>query len=243
MNAIAVKRIMKDLEVLKKNQDALAKDGMFFHVDQSNLYNLKLLIIPRHKADPSDPSLVSPYIGGFFVFEFTFPVDFPLNPPKIMFHPQQNSFRLHPNYYTSGKVCLSVINTWAGQDWSPATSIMSLFQVLEERFNERPLCFEPGQENALVDTLKQYNAIVHYGTFKVSILPVLESKLPVFADFKDVIKKHFLDNFDVYIKSIDAAAAQNPSPNRAIISPLYGYTVTPDYQKLKEKLTKLYESL
>lgn len=236
MNAIAVKRIMKDLEVLKKNRDALAKDGMFFHVDESNIFKLKLLIIPRHKVDPSDASLVSPYVGGFFVFEFTFPEDFPLNPPKIVFHPQHNYFRLHPNYYTNGKVCLSVINTWGGQDWSPATSIMSLFQVLEERFNERALCFEPGQENARVDTLKQYNKIVHYGTFKVSIIPALESKLPVFAYFKDVIKKHFTDNFDVYIKSIDDAAALNPSPSRLITTPLYGSTVKPDYPKLKEQL-------
>lgn len=242
MNHIAAKRIMKDIEVLKKNQEALAtNDGIYFHIDEANITTLKLLIIPKPKQDASDPSFISPYTGGFFIFEFKFPEDFPLSPPKITFHPQQNGFRLHPNYYQQGKVCLSVINTWGGQDWSPSTSIMSLFHVLEERFSERALCFEPGQENARPSVIKTFNDITQYGTFIASIIPALEGKLPIFADFKDIITKHFKDNFESYIKTIDHALIKYPPQNPPLLrSHVYNHQVTPDYTKVKSKLQKLF---
>jgi ubiquitin-protein ligase len=64
-----------------------------------------------------------------FIFKFNFPEDYPLSPPKIEFYPQQSFCRLHPNYYESGKVCLSVIGTWGNNDWCPTMSILSIINV------------------------------------------------------------------------------------------------------------------
>lgn len=106
------------------------------------------------KQDINDVELKSPYTGGFFLFMLTIPDEFPLSPPKVVFHPQQNLVRLHPNYYENGKVCLSVINSWGAEDWTPSMSLLSIVNVLEERLNELSLQFEPGHEFASHAILK-----------------------------------------------------------------------------------------
>lgn len=58
------------------------------------------------------------------------PASFPSEPPKVHFHSYALT-RLSPNLYSEGKVCLSLLNTWAGEKsetWSAAKS--SLLQVI-----------------------------------------------------------------------------------------------------------------
>jgi ubiquitin-conjugating enzyme E2 O len=72
----------------------------------------------------------TPYEDGLFVFDIHLPADYPNSPPSVLFH----SFgdRLNPNLYNNGKVCLSLLGTWVGQEgietWNPAKS--NLLQVL-----------------------------------------------------------------------------------------------------------------
>jgi ubiquitin-conjugating enzyme E2 I len=57
------------------------------------------------------------YEGGLFKLELQFSDEYPSKPPQIKFVPPL----FHPNIYTHGKVCLSIINE--GEGWVPAVTI------------------------------------------------------------------------------------------------------------------------
>ena len=70
----------------------------------------------------------TPYQDGCFVFDLYLPLTYPNDPPMVTFRSTANNLvRFNPNLYHSGKVCLSLLGTWAGDPWIPATS--SIFQV------------------------------------------------------------------------------------------------------------------
>lgn len=184
------RRIQHDIELLHRNKKELADRGIFFTYNEANMCYLKILILPTTKSD-ADLGLSSPYAYGIFGFEITLQDAYPIEPPSISFHPRQHLCRFHPNYYENGKVCLSVINTW-GRDWSPSTSLLSILYILEERLNEKALCFEPGLEDSNTETMKGYNTFVKYWT-----LQALAQDLPVFFhDFKDIVDSHLNRNAD-----------------------------------------------
>ncbi|CAK9781769.1 hypothetical protein CC85DRAFT_267536 [Cutaneotrichosporon oleaginosum] len=74
----------------------------------------------------------TPYADAPFIFDvYLNPTKFPNEPPQVFFHSHTNGLgRCNPNLYEEGKVCLSVLGTWAGdksESWSPTKS--SLLQV------------------------------------------------------------------------------------------------------------------
>ncbi|KAG8896936.1 hypothetical protein FRB99_008571, partial [Tulasnella sp. 403] len=74
----------------------------------------------------------TPYEGAPFVIDWLLDENFPQTPPVAHFHSWTNgNGRVNPNLYEEGKVCLSILGTWAGDKsecWSPARS--SLMQAL-----------------------------------------------------------------------------------------------------------------
>ena len=58
--------------------------------------------------------------------------------------------RFNPNLYNCGKVCLSLLGTWAGEPWNPAVSnLTQVFNsILFLIFVEKPYFNEPGKINA-----------------------------------------------------------------------------------------------
>lgn len=72
----------------------------------------------------------TPYDYGLFRFDLQIPPDYPAKPPECYYHNFCKE-RINPNLYETGKVCLSLLGTWAGKDgenWSPKNS--TLLQVL-----------------------------------------------------------------------------------------------------------------
>ncbi|KAK4689375.1 ubiquitin-conjugating enzyme E2 O, partial [Tremellales sp. Uapishka_1] len=74
----------------------------------------------------------TPYTDAPFVFDvYLAPTTFPSEPPLVHFHSHTNgNGRCNPNLYEEGKVCLSILGTWAGdksESWNPSKS--SLLQV------------------------------------------------------------------------------------------------------------------
>lgn len=74
----------------------------------------------------------TPYADAPFVFDvYLNPSKFPYEPPLVYFHSHTNGLgRCNPNLYEEGKVCLSILGTWAGdksESWNPTKS--SLLQV------------------------------------------------------------------------------------------------------------------
>lgn len=189
------RRLMGEMKMLERGKDELAAAGIHFWFDQTNMHHAKVLIVPKHKESGG---LVSPYTHGFFVFDIVLPSSYPFKPPKVQFHPTNSTYRLHPNYYMNGKVCLSMINTWGGKDWSPASTLRTLMLTLEERFNERALCCEPGYERAPVQDHRKYNSIVQVGVYDVAICGVVSrlksDSCESHAEFKDLIMAYAQTN-------------------------------------------------
>jgi ubiquitin-protein ligase len=228
LNQLCLKRIAKDLDIIHKNVDDLNKRGIYVHINESNITRIKVLVIPEPK---SSEGVESPYTYGHFVFEIEFTHEYPMSPPKVTFHPQQNMCRLHPNYYNLGKVCLSVINTWAGNDWTPTTSILSLLNILEERFNEKATCFEPTREGYGPQKWAAYNSAVEYAKYIVTILE--HNKYEIYSDFKNIILANITKR-KAYL--IERARALAKKYNKKIISDTYGHTFQCDYDKVIEYL-------
>mmetsp|Transcript_41006 Transcript_41006/g.101575 ORF Transcript_41006/g.101575 Transcript_41006/m.101575 type:complete len:358 (+) Transcript_41006:443-1516(+) len=71
----------------------------------------------------------TPYADSPFVFDISLPADYPQTSPQL--HYDSRTERIHPNLYENGKVCLSILGTWAGKGvevWDPASS--NLLRVL-----------------------------------------------------------------------------------------------------------------
>ena len=218
------KRIIRELAQIEKERENLSKSGIYFHYDEANIRKLQVMIIGKEKKDSECAELYSPYAGGFFVFDIDLPSEYPMDPPQIKFHPQQSLFRLHPNYYQCGKVCLSSINTWGGKDWAPSVSLIALSRVLEERLNERARCFEPALEKSTNAELIAYNTMVEYAVHKVCLVDIVRNKKPpvAFQAFTDVIRKHFFDHYESEYKPRVEALIAKPIPAPTFNPSSYG---------------------
>lgn len=59
----------------------------------------------------------TPYSGGAFCFHIHFPAQYPNGPPLVNLETTgHQSVRFNPNLYESGKVCLSLLGTWDGDE-------------------------------------------------------------------------------------------------------------------------------
>ncbi|KAI4962806.1 hypothetical protein ZWY2020_025309 [Hordeum vulgare] len=89
----------------------------------------------------------TPYHDGLFFFDVCFPPEYPRCPPKVHFH--SSGLRLNPNLYESGKVCLSLLNTWLGsgsEKWGKSNSTM--LQVLVS-IQGLPIIFSSKEKHSL----------------------------------------------------------------------------------------------
>ncbi|AQK67914.1 putative ubiquitin-conjugating enzyme E2 23 [Zea mays] len=74
---------------------------------------------------------------------------------KVYYH--SGGLRLNPNLYESGKVCLSLLNTWWGkgcEKWgkSSSTMLQVLVSIQGLVLNDRPYFNEPGYKNSAETT-------------------------------------------------------------------------------------------
>ncbi|CAJ0747541.1 22213_t:CDS:10 [Entrophospora sp. SA101] len=92
----------------------------------------------------------TPYEDAPFLFDFSFPNNFPNEPPVAHFHSWTGGIgRINPNLYEEGKVCLSLLNTWTGKDetemWTPLSSMLQLLISLQALvLNQSPWYNEAG---------------------------------------------------------------------------------------------------
>lgn len=71
----------------------------------------------------------TPYEDGLFLFDFQLSADYPAAPP-LCHYISYCSDRLNPNLYEDGKVCVSLLGTWAGRGTEVWTSSSTLLQVI-----------------------------------------------------------------------------------------------------------------
>nr|XP_020835799.1 ubiquitin-conjugating enzyme E2 Z-like [Phascolarctos cinereus] len=179
---------------IKRDVTALYKEpppGVFVVLDSLDMTKIHAL-----SKGPFD----TPYEGSFFLFLVRCPPDYPIRPRRVkLMTTGNNRVRFNPNFYSSGKVCLSILGTWDGPAWSPAQSISSVLISIQLLMNENPYHNEPGfeQEKHRGDN-KKYNEYIWHETLRVAGCDRLEGRYLCPKPLRGMMEKSFLEYSDIY---------------------------------------------
>lgn len=159
----------------------------------------------------------TPYFCVPMFYRLEFPQDYPHSPPKMRFlthsAPNGMSVRMHPNYYTNGKCCLSILNSWNGEKWTGCQTIRSLLMTVLMTLTDDPLTNEPGFSSHS-KTHDYYRAVVTEagvdwmsrfinGTCVVRFTKDDEENCRLNQQFKDVFIDKFVKNSDYGVKVLE----------------------------------------
>jgi len=195
MSSPQVKRILADLRYLKKNNLDNGVNNIWVKIDEDNIEKMYAMI------KGSDDT---PYRGGFYFFDITFPKNYPHSSPHVKFCTLHPSVRVNPNLYRGGKVCLSLLGTWTGPGWTSCNNIASVLLSIQSMvLNNKPLENEPGFENASELELLKYSYVVEYFNYEVAVLSMIQNPPGIFKIFHDEMIEIFLKNKDKYIENIN----------------------------------------
>lgn len=189
-NTKSLIRIASEISTFKNSLPIDWDTSILVRVSQNHI-NLFTFII----TGPKD----TPYHNGIFEFHAHFPSTYPQSVPQVLLDTTgKGSVRFNPNLYNCGKVCLSLLGTWSGQDgetWNPATStflqvlvsIQSLIMVENPYFNEpgweRQMHTEAGKKKSF-----EYSDKIRLETIRWAINDKIINPPP---DYQNFIKEHF----------------------------------------------------
>ena len=199
MSKQSIKRLQKDIIDIIKNP--LTDQGIYYTHDEDNFLKGYAMVI-----GPEDTL----YRYGAFCFKFKFPTNYPFSPPKLTYLTNDGNTRFHPNLYRNGKVCISILNTWRGEQWTSCQSIRSILLMLVTLLDNKPLLNEPGiKENHR--SWNAYNKIIQYKNLEIAMCEYIDSpnrvgKCSVFIGFykkylqekKEKILKYVEEIYDKY---------------------------------------------
>ncbi|CAN0854452.1 Putative ubiquitin-conjugating enzyme E2 38 [Linum grandiflorum] len=129
----ASKTIFREWKILEQH----LPDSIFVRVYENQIDILRAAIVG---------AAGTPYHDGLYFFDIAFPTDYPQSPPKVAY--RSYGLRINPNLYPSGRVCLSLINTWSGtgvENWNPrkSTILQVLVSIQGLVLNENPYFNDP----------------------------------------------------------------------------------------------------
>lgn len=207
MQRTTAKRILSDVLSIRKNP--LVDQGIYYKHDEDNMALGYVMIV-----GPTD----TPYANGYFLFEVLFPNDYPSSPPKLKFMTRDSSenTRFNPNLYRNGKVCVSMLNTWHGEQWSGCQTLSSVLLTLCTLFVKNPLLNEPGIKPIHHDAVP-YRNIISYKTISVAIHGMVAGSTLPNAKFRELFHDIMIQ---LYEKNKEMIAKQISDLNKHIGSEL-----------------------
>lgn len=225
-----ITRLIRDVKDLIKNP--LHDNGIYYKHDESDILKGYALII-----GPKD----TPYADGNFLFEIAYPTEYPYLPPTITYCTNGGSIRFNPNLYRRGKVCLSILNTWKGDQWTSCETIRSVLLSLCGVFTPIPLLNEPGI-TAEDPEINVYTEAIEYATLSLAIGDVLTKKVGVYQPFFDLfyeeMEAHFRANKEAILERISTNRRiheEKSKPNVLAVN-IYSMKVNVDYASLFTKI-------
>lgn len=226
-----ISRLLKDVKQIIKNP--LTENGIYYiHDDEDMLKGYALII------GPSD----TPYFGGNYFFEFDYPTDYPHSPPKVKYWTNGNKIRFNPNLYVCGKVCVSLLNTWRGDQWTSCQSISTVLLTLCTLLCSDPLLNEPGVNKNNQDMVS-YTEIIEFSNIAIAICDIMEKKegifMPFFENFYPFVKENFIKNYDKIIEFSEKKNKEFGMEEKNFKTVLYTMNVTVNYNKVLERLKSL----
>lgn len=229
MSNKSIRRIQREVTLYHKSD--LNTHGIYIHFNESDIYNAKALII-----GPKE----SPYQNGFYLFDITYPQNYPQTPPQVVLCTINKYARFNPNLYTNGKVCLSILGTWSGPGWTPCLSTNEVLLSIQSLLTNNPVQNEPGYEKLCLKTSTQaqtYVKIIEYHNYRIAILQVINNIPKGFEPFKPIMEQKFIELYDENMSVI----CEKPSIQLNLR--MYNLNVFTDYQYIIEEFKKLYKTL
>lgn len=221
-----MQRLLKDVKQIIKHP--LTDNGIYYSHDETDMMIGYAMIV-----GPSD----TPYFSGFYFFKFNFPTDYPFSPPNVTYMTNDGLTRYNPNLYICGKVCVSILNTWAGDKWSSCQTLNSVLLTLCSLLNESPLENEPGHTKLSPDFIP-YQKSIEFSNIKFSICDMMnrsKNTIPThFEIFYPFMKEHFIKNYDKILEFIETKL--NNDYNKTEFVSIYRMVTNIDYISLKHKL-------
>jgi len=227
-------RLLKDVKHILKNP--LTENGIYYVHDDYDMMKGYALIV-----GPSD----TPYFGGYYFFEIIYPYDYPHSPPKVKYCTNGNDIRFNPNLYKCGKVCVSLLNTWRGDQWTSCQSISTVLLTLCTLLCKDPLLNEPGVSNNHND-MHSYNEIIQFANLDIAVCDIIIKRSGVYMHFFDYfysfIKENFNKNYDNLIMIAVNKYNNEFKECKNMKTGFYAMNVNINYKKIIEKLkdTKLF---
>jgi len=225
ITSMAKKRLLKDVkDIIKK---PLTEHGIYYVHDEQNILRGYACIL-----GPKD----SLYANGAYFFRLDFPKDYPYKPPKLTYRTNDGITRFHPNLYRNGKVCLSILNTWKGEQWTSCQTIKTILLTLVSLFHNKPLLCEPGLSEKHSD-FNPYNHIIQYKNLEIAIAGIATKRnLPEnFIVFFPFIRNNILKEKKYIMNIIEKALTSNIEQTELYVR-TYNMRITINYKKLKETM-------
>ncbi|KAK5678176.1 hypothetical protein LTS10_009346 [Elasticomyces elasticus] len=224
-----MRHLVKEITSLKTG----LPPGIFVRYGESRMDVMKIII--------TGP-IGTPYELGLWEFDLLCGIDYPNAPPKMTFRTTGGGVaRVNPNLYNCGKICLSLLGTWAGEPWRPgkSTLLQVLVSIQAMIFCDEPHCNEPSFERDRgSEQSKAYNRAVHAMTVKHAMLEWLgvktstgnirsrrgrtlgdvdggveSTKVTVNVGiWGDVVEKHFATNDAKIMEIVETWVADKPPP-------------------------------
>ena len=144
------KRLQKELTQI--NDTSIKSQGIYYFTENDSLYKTTAIIF----GPPNTPYEFCP-----LEYNFSIPDDYPFSPPKVIYRTNDGRTRFHPNFYSDGKVCLSILGTYSGPKWASTMSISTILMSIYSLMTENPLTNEPCWENTSLQNPKNLQYAQH----------------------------------------------------------------------------------
>ena len=187
----ATKRLMRDIKAVQE----LKGQGIWYCEDESTITKGTAMI--RGPAS-------TPYADVLLFFSVEFPADYPFSPPKVLFLTSDGETRFHPNLYIQGKVCLSILGTYSGPQWSGALSLNSVLLSILGLLDKNPLAHEPAWETGTLEDPKHSNYANCVEHQMIKYMMDLLKKYEVEASRKFCMWEPFQDEINELIPELKA---------------------------------------
>ncbi|KAF4602410.1 hypothetical protein EYR40_005617 [Pleurotus pulmonarius] len=182
--------IAKELAILTTNLPVAWDSSIFLRVDESRVDVIKALIT----GPEGTPYLFDIFLGS----------SYNQSPPSVKYMTTNGGkFRFNPNLYADGKVCLSLLGTWAGPGWvaGRSTLLQVLISIQSMILCDEPYLNEPGWASSGGTPQSQaYSANIRRMVVKTAMLGNLKNAPEPFAD---VIRTHFRLKAEAIKKQLD----------------------------------------
>ena len=226
-------RLLKDIKDIYMS--SLEEHGIYYKHSDTNILKAYAMIVGARD---------SLYFGGYYFFEITFPHDYPHAPPVIEYLTNDGVTRFHPNFYKSKKVCLSMLNTWRGEQWTSCLTIKAVLLTLLSIMDKQPMLHEPGVTEKHRD-FNNYHTMILYKNIDFSCLLMINefintTIIPFETEYKEHFYKIMLESFKnnaKEIKNIIIASSVVKNINRFYtISGLYNMSFYINFDEILIKL-------